>query len=39
MVAATLDVEKCRAAFPGLRDNYLFGDNAGGSQVTMNPTD
>ncbi|KAG8738134.1 hypothetical protein FRC10_007256 [Ceratobasidium sp. 414] len=33
-MATALDVDKCRAAFPGLKDNYLFADNAGGSQVS-----
>jgi len=29
---ATLDVTVCRSQFPALKDGYLFGDNAGGSQ-------
>ncbi|CAE6441107.1 unnamed protein product [Rhizoctonia solani] len=39
MVTAKLDVEKCRAAFPGLKDGYLFGDNAGGSQCLKSVVD
>ncbi|KAH7322062.1 pyridoxal phosphate-dependent transferase [Rhizoctonia solani] len=39
MAAAKLDVEKCRAAFPGLKDGYLFGDNAGGSQCLKSVVD
>lgn len=34
-MSAMLDVEKCRAQFPALKDNYLFADNAGGSQVSI----
>ncbi|KAG8689320.1 hypothetical protein FRC09_012473 [Ceratobasidium sp. 395] len=34
-----LDVEKCRAAFPGLKDGYLFADNAGGSQCLKSVVD
>ncbi|KAG9127777.1 hypothetical protein FRC07_009365 [Ceratobasidium sp. 392] len=34
-----LDVEQCRAAFPGLNDGYLFADNAGGSQCLKSVVD
>ncbi|CAE6350150.1 unnamed protein product [Rhizoctonia solani] len=36
---AKLDVENCRAAFPALKDGYLFGDNAGGSQCLKSVVD
>ncbi|KDN45036.1 hypothetical protein RSAG8_05209, partial [Rhizoctonia solani AG-8 WAC10335] len=39
MATAKLDVDKCRAAFPGLKDGYLFGDNAGGSQCLKSVVD
>ncbi|KAG8757842.1 hypothetical protein FRC11_004242 [Ceratobasidium sp. 423] len=39
MATAKLDVNKCRAAFPGLKDGYLFGDNAGGSQCLKSVVD
>lgn len=38
-MAGNLDVERCRAAFPGLKDNYLFADNAGGSQCLKSVVD
>ncbi len=31
-MAATLDIQSVRAAFPSLKLNYLYADNAGGSQ-------
>ncbi|KAG8782405.1 hypothetical protein FRC12_020873 [Ceratobasidium sp. 428] len=34
-----LNVEKCRAAFPGLKNGYLFADNAGGSQCLKSVVD
>ncbi|CAE6444486.1 unnamed protein product [Rhizoctonia solani] len=39
MATAKLDVDGCRAAFPGLKDGYLFGDNAGGSQCLKSVVD
>ncbi|KZT34619.1 PLP-dependent transferase [Sistotremastrum suecicum HHB10207 ss-3] len=29
----TLDIQSVRSQFPGLKDGFIFGDNAGGSQV------
>ncbi|GAB1520960.1 hypothetical protein RhiTH_004049 [Rhizoctonia solani] len=39
MATVKLDVDKCRAAFPGIKDGYLFGDNAGGSQCLKSVVD
>ncbi|KAG6811398.1 hypothetical protein H0H92_007642 [Tricholoma furcatifolium] len=33
------DVAKARANFPALKDGFIFGDNAGGSQVTQGVAD
>jgi selenocysteine lyase/cysteine desulfurase len=36
---ADLDVQKARAQFPSLKGGFLFGDNAGGSQVAQGVID
>ncbi|KAG6853341.1 hypothetical protein C0991_005168 [Blastosporella zonata] len=33
------DIAKARANFPALKSGYIFGDNAGGSQVTQSVVD
>jgi selenocysteine lyase/cysteine desulfurase len=34
-MATAFDIEQVRAQFPSLRSGYIYGDNAGGSQVAQ----
>lgn len=38
-MAPTLDIAKVRAQFPALKDGYIYGDNAGGSQCLQDVVD